>query len=197
MDYQILSEESAFSGFFKINRYRLRYELFQGGWSEVLERECSRKGASVACLVHDPVKKVFIFVEQFRIGKALNDAPAWPLEIVAGIMDKPTESPEKCIAREAEEEIGTPVQNLKHLMTFYNSVGGSAGRTHLYLGEVRAEDCAEFTGLAEEGEDIKVVQLSYEETFKRFAEGEFDNTNTIIALQAFLLQQYGFTGEKI
>lgn len=32
-DVEIISKKTLFSGFFKINEYRFRHRLFEGGWS--------------------------------------------------------------------------------------------------------------------------------------------------------------------
>ena len=37
--YEILKTETVYKGFLKLNRYRLRHELYLGGESETLERE--------------------------------------------------------------------------------------------------------------------------------------------------------------
>lgn len=178
-----------YSGFMRIRRFHLQYELYQGGMSPVLTRECSGRGGVVAALVHDPKKKVFVFVEQFRIGAMAAGVHPWQIELVAGIMDKDAESIEACVQREIKEELGTEALQLQPLCAYFGSLGGSASRTHVYLATVDAAQCPRFTGVVEEGEDIRVIQYSYEETWKRFLRGEFDNSNTRIALAQLFLEQ--------
>ena len=38
-DVEIISKEILFKGFFRMIKYRFRHKLFEGGWSEVIERE--------------------------------------------------------------------------------------------------------------------------------------------------------------
>ncbi len=192
MNYQfeVLREEYAYRGFMKIKRFHLRHELYRGGWSPVLLRECSGRRGVVAALTHDPRRQCFVFVEQFRIGALVAADPRpWKVEIVAGLMDKAGEDPESCMRREIEEEIGVPALKLELLQSYYPSLGGSGSKVYLYLAEVDSDALPDYTGVQAEGEDIRVRRFSYEETWQNFARGDvFNNSNTIIALQTFLLR---------
>ncbi|MDO4643378.1 MAG: NUDIX domain-containing protein [Cardiobacteriaceae bacterium] len=186
--YQIHSESNAYKGFFRIRRYEVSYESFRGGMCETVVRECMGGGYVVSALPYDPQRQEIVLVEQFRIGATIAGERPWQYEIVAGFVDVDDVSPEESMQRELEEEIGTRAQHLEHLFTYLGSPGGSAGRTHLYLAEIDSSQIATYSGLEEEGEDIAVHRLSYEETLCWLFAGKLNNSNTLLALQAFLLR---------
>lgn len=189
MQYKIIEKEVAYRGFAKIDRYHVQFEYYQGGMSPVVMRECNQGRGSVAALAYDPVAQVFAFVEQFRIGALVAGENPWHLEIVAGLMDKEGENPDLCITRELEEELGTAPQKLTLLHHYLASPGGSGGKVWIYLAEIDSHQLKAYTGLVEEGEDIRVVVIPEAELPKRFAAGELNNAMAIIAIQAYYLQK--------
>lgn len=191
MDYRfrVLDKQQAYRGFFKLDRYQVDFELFRGGMSGAVMRECSAtSGFVVAGLAFDPARECFVFIEQFRIGAMVAGDNPWQLEIVAGFMDIPGESADDCMQRELEEEIGTRARALHPVQTYFPSPGGSAGQTHLYFAEVDASQTTRHTGLLEEGEDILVHCIPYETAFRWLMQGEIRNATMLVALQAFYIR---------
>ena len=79
--YQIVSKTTCHDGFFRVERLRLRHELFGGGWGCEIERELFERGHAAAVLLYDPERDSVVLVEQFRIG-ALDVQPhPWLLEL--------------------------------------------------------------------------------------------------------------------
>lgn len=190
--FRVLEQQSAYRGFFKLDRYMVDFELFRGGMSGAVMRECSAtSGFVVAGLPFDPVRECFVLIEQFRIGAMAAGAHPWQLEIVAGFMDVEGESADACMQRELEEEIGTRARVLHPVQTYFPSPGGSAGQTHLYFAEVDSTAVAVHTGLLDEGEDILVHCLPYQAVFDRLLCGEVGNATMLLALQAFYIRYLG------
>ena len=81
---EIIAEETAFRGFFKLNRYRLRHSSFNGGWCGEIVRERIEDLAAASVLLYDPVRDSVVLVEQFRIGLHGQAESAWSLETVSG-----------------------------------------------------------------------------------------------------------------
>ena len=100
----ILDKTVCYDGFFRIERYRLRHQLFRGGWSREITRELFERGHAAAVLPYDPLLDAVVLIEQFRIGALETPGDPWLLEIVAGVIDKPDETPEDVVRREAVEE---------------------------------------------------------------------------------------------
>jgi len=180
-DVEIISKEILFKGFFRMIKYRFRHKLFEGGWSEVIEREMFERGHAAALLPYDPVSDQVVLIEQIRVG-ALEHAHPWQLEIVAGIIDT-DESPEQVVRREASEEAGISVDELAKVTSYYPSSGGCSEKLDVYVGKVDASTAHGIHGLDYEGEDIRVHVVSRETAYQWVVEGKFENGASIIALQ--------------
>ena len=180
-DVEILSKETVFSGFFNMVKYRFRHRLFNGGWSEVIEREMFERGNAAAVLPYDPVTDKVVLIEQIRVGALTHSSP-WQLEIVAGIIDK-GESAESVARREAVEEANVSIEDLLKVTSYYPSSGGCSERLDVYVGKVDASNASGIHGLDYEGEDIKVHVVNRETAYQWVVEGKFENGASIIALQ--------------
>src|SRR5690606_18113993 len=64
-DVEILDRQTAYQGFYRLDRYRLRHRLHRGGWSRVIARENFDRGRAVAVLPYDPDNDTVVVVEQF------------------------------------------------------------------------------------------------------------------------------------
>ncbi|MDA0117167.1 ADP-ribose diphosphatase [Vibrio sp. T11.5] len=180
-DVEIISKETLFKGFFKMVKYRFRHKLFEGGWSEVIEREMFERGHAAALLPYDPVTDQVVLIEQIRVG-ALEHAHPWQLEIVAGIIDT-QESPEEVVRREAAEEAGISVDGLIKVVSYYPSSGGCSEKLDVYVGKAQASSAHGVHGLDYEGEDIRVHVVDREVAYQWVTDGKFENGASIIALQ--------------
>lgn len=188
--YTVHQKDKVYDGFFKFNRYDVSFERFGGGFIEHVSRECGRKGDVVAVLAFDPVREVFLMVEQFRIGMVVRNQHPWTQEIVAGFMDKPGESPIQTAERELQEETGCQAKAMHHLFSFHPSPGGSASRVHLFIAEVDSSEVTEITGITEEGEDIFVHRVPLADIRERLRKGELDSATTLVAYQQFFLDNW-------
>jgi ADP-ribose pyrophosphatase len=180
-DVEIISKETLFKGFFSMIKYRFRHKLFEGGWSQPIEREMFERGHAAAMLPYDPVTDQVVIIEQIRVG-ALEHASPWHMEIVAGIIDS-GETAEDVVRREAVEEAGIEVANLEKVTSYYPSSGGCSEMLDVYVGKVDASTAQGVHGLDYEGEDIKVHVISREEAYEWVLNGKFENGASIIALQ--------------
>ena len=158
---------------------RLRYQ--QSGAGKVWD--LMRSHDSVAVVIYNTTSSKFIFVQQFRpavylakvrppvsVGDCV-DTEAFPgglgltLELCAGIVDKDL-SLEEIACQEVEEECGFRVapDRLRKILTFPAGVGASVGTQTMFSVEVRDTDrVGEGGGLLEEGEMIRVVEMTVKE----------------------------------
>ena len=182
LQYELLAKKPLYSGFFKLNRYRFRQQLFAGGWSQTFEREIFERGHAVAVLLLDPDKEVIALVEQFRPGAVATEENPWVLELVAGMIEK-DELPEEVAKRETIEEAGCELLGLEKICEYLVSPGGSTERIWLYLGRVDSDKLSANAGLLDEHEDIRIHQLSVEKAFEQLDAGQFNNAMILIGLQ--------------
>ena len=185
---ELLEKSERYSGFFRINRYRLRHRLFAGGWSGVIEREVFERGHAVGVLPYDPVADSLVLIEQFRIGALAAGMSPWLIEVVAGIIEE-GEAPEEVARRETLEEAGLEIQALIPMCRYLVSPGGSSESVRLYCGRVDSRRAGGIHGLAEEHEDIRVDHLPYGEAMHLLEEGLVTNSVSLIALQWLALHR--------
>jgi 8-oxo-dGTP pyrophosphatase MutT (NUDIX family) len=107
------------------------------------------------------------------------------LEIPAGKLDVPGESPLACAQRELAEEIAMDGADWRELRGFYTSVGFSDEHIWLFL----ARDLRESTGHASPDEDerIEIVPWPLAELDEAVAQSE--DAKTLIALQWLALER--------
>lgn len=179
---EILSSETAYRGFFRLDRYRLRHRTFAGAWSQELSREVFERGHCAALLPYDPSRDEVVLLQQFRLPALTAGFEPWLIEIVAGVLDRDGETAEQVARRETEEEAGLTPRRLHEVGTYLMSPGGTSESITLYCGEVDATDAGGTYGLDEEGEDIRVFALPAEEAFEKRRNGEISNAIGVIAL---------------
>ena len=180
--FEILSRETVYDGFFRLEKYSLRHSLYRGGCSDILSRELFCRNNCVAVLLYDPDRDEVILTEQFRVGALQRPQRAWLLEIVAGAIEA-GETAAEVAYREAREEAGCDISELLEIMQFYTTPGGSSERITLFCGRVDGSQAGGIHGLQEEGEDILVSSVKAEQVFELLSKGAIESGPAIIALQ--------------
>lgn len=181
-DVEVIEKETVYSGYFRIDRYRLRYSLHEGGMSGEAVREVFERGQVAALLMVDPDRDCVVLIEQFRPGPFAAGDPPWLIETVAGIIEG-DESAEQMAKREAMEEANCEVRDLFPIMRFFTSPGACTESVTLFCGRVDSSAAGGVHGLDEEHEDIRVMVVSVDEALSLLREGRIVNAKTIIALQ--------------
>lgn len=186
---EIIRKWATHEGFFRLDKYRLRHELFRGGMSREMSRELFERGHAVAMLPYDPQRDELVLLEQFRIGAIHDPDGPWLTEIVAGMIG-PGESAAEVARREAMEEAGCQVADLIPISRYYVSPGGTSETIELYCGIVDASQVQEgIYGLEEENEDIRVFKASFGEAVAWLESGRINSAAPIIALQWLILNR--------
>ncbi|WP_313741090.1 NUDIX domain-containing protein [Pseudomonas sp.] len=185
---EIVQREQCFKGFYRLDKLRLRHELFDGGMSREITRELFVRHDAVCVLPYDPQRDEVVLIEQFRVGALGKSSNPWLIELVAGLIDK-DEEPEQVAHREAEEEAGLTFYALWPMTRYFPSPGGSDEFVHLFLGRCSTEQAGGVHGLEEEGEDIRVQVWSFEDALQAVRDGRIGNAASIIALQWLALNR--------
>ncbi|MDS4026503.1 MAG: NUDIX domain-containing protein [Candidatus Contendobacter sp.] len=182
--FEVLDQSSGYRGFFRLEKYRLRHELFAGGWSPEMIRECLERGHAVAVLLYDPERDQLVLLEQFRVGALEFPGGPWLLEIVAGIIDHPGETTEDVARRETAEEAGCELLDLVPIHHYLVSPGGTSESITLFCGRVDTGTVpGGVRGVVAEHEDIRVHIVSRAEALELLHSGRINSAAPIIALQ--------------
>src|SRR3978361_1385218 len=129
-----------------------------GEWSEQ-RREVADRGHGAAVLLRDETRDTVRPTRQFRLPAYLNGHPDGMLiEVPAGLLDD--DDAETAIRREAEEETGYRVASVSRVVELCMRPGSVTERLIFFTGTYGADDrVSTGGGLAEEGEDIEVLEL--------------------------------------
>ncbi len=186
--FEITRRENCFKGFYKLDKFFLRHELFAGGMGKEISRELFVRHDAVCVLPYDARRDEVVLIEQFRVGAVEKTANPWLIELVAGLIDK-DEQPEEVAHREAQEEANLAFSALWPITKYFPSPGGSDEYVHLYLGRCESEGAGGLHGLESEGEDIRVTIWSFDDALQAVRDGRIMNASTIIALQWLALNR--------
>jgi ADP-ribose pyrophosphatase len=186
--FEILDKEIVYSGFFRMEKYRLKHTLYAGGWSAEITRELFVRGSCVAVLLYDPHTDKVVLIEQFRAGAILQPDRAWLVEIVAGAIEE-GETAEEVAYRESLEEAGCKIQELIVINEFYTTPGGAAERITLFCGKVDSSGVGGIHGLDHEDEDILVRAVDFDEAYLMLENNEIESAIPIIAIQWLALNK--------
>lgn len=186
--FEILTKEIVYQGFFRVEKYRLKHAMFGGGWSAEISRELFMRGSCVAVLLYDPHADKVVLIEQFRTGAILNPDKAWLVEIVAGAIEE-GEIAEEVAYRESMEEAGCEIQQLMIINEFYTTPGGSSEWITLFCGKVDSTQVGGIHGLDHEDEDILVRAVDFDEAYLMLENGEIESAIPIIAIQWLALNR--------
>jgi nudix-type nucleoside diphosphatase (YffH/AdpP family) len=182
---RLISRTPVYEGWSKL--YKATIELNSG---VTITREVEDHGSAVAVLPYDPERRVALLVRQMRTGP-LVDGAADPhlLEAPAGLVD-PGESEEVAVRREALEEVGATLGTLDSIGSAWSCPGVSTERIALYLGAYSPADrVATGGGLAEENEEIEVLELSLAELARLQDDGALNDMKTLVLLSALRLRR--------
>jgi nudix-type nucleoside diphosphatase (YffH/AdpP family) len=177
----VLSDET-----FLLRRLEFEQRRRDGSW-QALKRELYDHGNAAALLPYDPSRGTVILVRQIRFVTYLNGYAHPLLEVCAGMLDR--DDPETAIIREAEEEIGYRIANPRRVFDAFMSPGCFTERISFFVATYSAADrIGRGGGLADEGEDIEVLEMPLDEAVALIGTGEIVDAKTILLLQWAKLQ---------
>lgn len=183
----LVSSEVLADDWVPLTKHTLDYER-RDGRKERLTREVYNRPDAAAVLPYDRERSTVLLIRQLRLPPFLkgHHEPMW--EACAGIIDD--EDAEAAIQREAIEEMGYEVHNLHLVTAMYASPASFGERVWCYTATYTPSDKVSDGGGAEnEGEDIEVVELDFEDAYARIATGEIVDAKTILLLQHLKLAQ--------
>ena len=165
---------------YRLNEVEFDYRRGNGEW-QTQKREVFDRGHAAALLPYNPANRVAL-TRQFRLPPYLAGHDDLLIEAAAGMLDN--ETPEKRIRAEAEEEIGYRLRDVRKVFEAFMSPGAVTEKLHFFVAEydpsMRVGDGG---GIAEEGEDIEVLELPIDEALAMISDGRIADAKTIMLLQ--------------
>jgi nudix-type nucleoside diphosphatase (YffH/AdpP family) len=151
-----------------------------GDWQE-LQREVYDSASGAVVLLYNRERRTVVLTRQFRIGARLNGHDGFLLEAAAEVLDDAP--PAERAKAEAREETGYELERLEPVMQLFVSPGSTTERIHLFVAEYDpARRSGHGGGLPEEGEDIQVVELDFDDALAMIDTGGIVDAKTVLLL---------------
>ena len=174
------------------NWYTLKKVTFsiekRDGNEEIQSREAYDRGNGAVILLYNKASNTVILTRQFRLPTYINgNTTGMLIEACAGLLDD--DNPEDCIKRETEEETGYKISKVEKVFEAYMSPGSVTEILYFFIAEYSNEmKINDGGGLEEEGENIQVLELSFEKSLEMIDSGEIKDAKTIMLLQHLRLK---------
>ncbi len=179
---EILKTEVLSDNWYTLRKVTYNYQKKDGSW-ENQSREAYDRGNGATILLYNKNLKTVILTQQFRLPTYVNgNKTGMMIEACAGLLDK--DNPEECIRRETEEETGYKVSSVQKLFEVYMSPGSVTEIVYFFAAEYSKEmKITEGGGIAEEQENIEVLEYDFDQAYNMIASGEIKDAKTIMLLQ--------------
>ena len=183
-DVRVLSDNYA-----TVKNTTFEWRRADGRW-QTQQRETFDRGNAATILPYNLARRTVVLAKQFRYPAYVNGYDELMIEAAAGLLDDA--SPEVRIRLEAEEEIGYRLHDMKKVFEAFMSPGAVTEKLHFFIAEYEPEmKIGDGGGLAHEGEDIEVLELSIDEALAMIADGRIIDAKTIMLLQHAALNIFG------
>jgi nudix-type nucleoside diphosphatase (YffH/AdpP family) len=168
-------------GWSKLRQYRIRYRRGDGA-EQKLVRETYDRGDGATILLYNKQRGTVILTAQFRLPAFVSRHPdGMLLETPAGLLDE--DNPEDAIRREAEEETGYRIREVRKIFAAYMSPGSVTEQIHFFVAEYAdADKVSAGGGHPNEGEDIDVLEVPMAEALAMTEDGRIVDAKTILLL---------------
>jgi len=178
---KILKDEILSNNWYTLHKITYEYQKKDGSF-ETQSREAYDRGNGATILLYNKEKQTVILTRQFRMPTYLNgNDSGMMIEACAGLLD--TENAEECIRRETEEETGYSIREVKKVFEVYMSPGSVTETICFFTGEYTKDmKVNDGGGLAEEQENIEVLELPFEKAMQMIG-NEIKDAKTIMLLQ--------------
>jgi nudix-type nucleoside diphosphatase (YffH/AdpP family) len=164
-----------------LRRTTYDYRRRDGSWSRE-QRETYDRGDGAVILLYDRDRRTVLLTRQFRYPAYVNGYDDLLIETAAGLLDDA--SPEARIRAEAEEETGYRLHEVRKVFEAFTSPGAVTEKLHFFVAEYEpAMRVGDGGGIAHEGEEIEVLEISIDEALAMIGDGRIVDAKTIMLLQ--------------
>ena len=146
-----------------------------------VKREMIEHRGAAAMLAFDENNKL-ILVKQHRFPHG------YVIEIPAGTLEK-GEDPKKCAFRELEEETGYKAKKMKHLISYYPSIGYNREVIHCFIASGLKKN-AELK--LDDDEILSVIKMDIKKVITMINNGKIQDSKTICAVMVYVSKNKSF-----
>jgi nudix-type nucleoside diphosphatase (YffH/AdpP family) len=167
------------------NWYTLKTTAFDwrrndGEWQR-MNRETYDRGNGATLLPYNLARRTVLLTRQFRYPAFVNGHDDLLIEAAAGLLDNA--APEERIRAEVEEELGLRLGAVQKVFEAFMSPGSVTEKLHFFVAEYEPSmRVGNGGGLADEGEDIEVLELGIDEALAMVADGRIADAKTVMLL---------------
>ncbi len=159
----------------------LEWRRANGEW-QTQHRETYDRGGAATILPYNLSRRTVVLVRQFRYAAYVAGYDDLMIEAAAGLLDDA--SAEERIRLEAEEEIGYRLREVRKIFEAFMTPGAVTEKMHFFIAAYEPEmRIGNGGGLASEGEDIEVLELSIDEALAMISDGRIVDAKTVMLLQ--------------
>jgi nudix-type nucleoside diphosphatase (YffH/AdpP family) len=157
------------------------FQRNDGTWQEQV-REVYDRGNGACILLYNQAQRSVILTKQFRFPTFVNGYDDLLIEAPAGLLDNM--DAEARIKLETEEETGFRIGKVVKIFEAFMSPGSVTERLHFFIASYEGNDrVSSGGGHKDEGEDIGVMEVGFDEAMKMIADGRIIDAKTIMLLQ--------------
>lgn len=179
--FRLRGEALLHQGWGRLSLASFDWKRRDGRW-QTQTREVYDSGNGAAILPYDTARRMVTLVRQFRYPAYAESGTGPLLEAIAGKLEG--EAPKTRIVAEAAEETGLRIGDARRVFSAYMSPGALTERLDFFVAPYTPEDrVGPGGGCHEEGEDIEVVELGFDQAMALVAAGEIIDAKTIMLLQ--------------
>lgn len=185
---KIIKDDLLSDNWYVLRKYTYTYEKPDGSPMQQV-REAYDRGNGAVIMLYNREQGTVVLTRQFRLPTFVNGNPGGMLiEACAGLLDK--DDPEGCARREAEEETGYKVANVKKVFEAYMSPGSVTEILYFFIAEYSKDmKVNEGGGVAHEEENIEVMEMPFAKALDMVENGEIRDAKTIMLLQYLELKR--------
>jgi len=155
-----------------------------------MHRETYDRGNGATLLPCNLARRTVLLTRQFRYPAFVNGHDNLLIEAAAGLLDNA--APEDRIRAEVEEELGYRLGAVQKIFEAFMSPGSVTEKLHFFIAEYDPSmRIGEGGGLADEGEDIEVLELGIGEALAMVADGRIVDAKTVMLLYHAQLHVFG------
>lgn len=177
----IIKEQILSDDWYSLKKYTVDYQRADGS-HQTYCREVYNKGDGVTVFLFNRTHQSIILTRQFRLPLMIQGESGLLIETAAGLLEG--EDPITRIRAEIEEETGYRIEQVQKIFDAWMSPGAVTEKLHFFTAEYSHHDRVHSGGgLHEEGEDIEVLELPFQQALTMLQRGEINDAKTIMLLQ--------------